>query len=529
MAERWLVVGGGTMGSGIAFLGARGGYDVEIVEPLPAARERARAQLERDAERAGDGAILGRISWSDAIPSRSEAALAIEAVPERFELKRDVLVALAGALSPEALIATNTSSLSVEELADAVAHPERVIGMHFFNPPARMELVEIVGAPQSGDGAIERAFEIAARIGKTAVFASDTPGFIVNRVARPFYLQALRALDRGVASIEELDALARSAGFRMGPFELMDFIGLDVNLATTESVYLRTQADRLAPVARQQRMVEEGLLGRKSGAGFYEYDDGRAARFDPAPAPVASGLDETESVAIVGYGGLADEIAQLCEERYAKVQRVASDELLDELSLDATIVVDVGNGSADRGEVIAELDSLLGPETLFFVDAYATDLAACAQRLRHPQRLVGYGILGSLEGQSAVEIADSEAVSDDALELAQEFCGVLGKSAILVEDLPGLFLGRTVGSIVNEAIVAVAEEVASPDDVDVAMRLGANYPIGPIAWGREIGGARVARILNRLADAEGEAFAPHRSLWILDVEEAPPVEGEVTE
>jgi 3-hydroxyacyl-CoA dehydrogenase len=148
-------------------------------------------------------------------------------------------------------------------------------------------------------------------------------------------------------------------------------------------------------------------------------------------------------------------------------------------------------------------------------------LEACARRLRHPGRVVGYGILGSLGGQRTVEIVASAAVSDDALELAQEFFGNLGKSAILVEDLPGLFLGRTVGSIVNEAMAAVHEHVASPDDVDAALRLGANYPSGPIAWGREIGGARVTRILKRLAQAEGEAFAPHRSLWVLDVDETP--------
>jgi 3-hydroxybutyryl-CoA dehydrogenase len=134
---------------------------------------------------------------------------------------------------------------------------------------------------------------------------------------------------------------------------------------------------------------------------------------------------------------------------------------------------------------------------------------------------VGYGVLGSLAHQRAVEIVDSEAASDDALELAQEFFATLGKGAVLVEDLPGLFLGRTVGSIVNEAMIAVHEQIASPDDIDTAMQLGANYPNGPIAWGREIGGARLTRILRRLADEEGEAFAPHRSLWVLDAEPAP--------
>jgi 3-hydroxybutyryl-CoA dehydrogenase len=521
MAERLMVVGGGAMGAGIALVAAQAGYDVEIVEPQSASRERGLVYLEREAERSGDRSVLPRIRWMDAIPSHGEAALAIEAVPERFELKRDIFIALAGALSSDALLATNTSSLAVADLADVVPHPQRVLGLHFFNPPTRMQLVEVVRAPLTDDAALERAFDAVARMGKTAVLAADTPGFIVNRVARPYYLQALRALERGVASAEELDALARAAGFRMGPFELMDLIGLDVNLATTESIFARTQAQRLAPVELQRRMVEQGMLGRKTGAGFYSYSDGKRERFDPAVEPVPAEANAQESVVILGYGGLADELAESIEASYAHVARIENDELLREVSRDATILVDVGDGASDRGDVIAALDAVLGPETLFFVDAYATDLDACARRMRYPGRLIGYGILGSLGAQRAVELVDSEAVSDDALELAQEFFANLGKSAVLVEDQPGLFLGRTLGSIVNEAMIAVHEHVASAEDVDAALRLGANYPNGPIQWGREIGGARVTRILKRLAQAEGEAFAPHRSLWVLDVEETP--------
>lgn len=509
------------MGAGIAYVAARAGYDVAVVEPERAARERGLEYVQREAQRGGDAAVLERIRWTDAIAPDPHVSIAIEAVPERFEIKRAVFVALADALASDALIATNTSSLPVADLADSVAHPERVVGLHFFNPAPRMQLVEVVRAAQTSDDALERAFDFVERIDKSAVLAADEPGFIVNRVARPYYLQAMRGFEKGLASIEELDALARSVGFRMGPFELMDLIGLDVNLATSESVYARTDAARLAPLDLQKNMVEQGLLGRKSGAGFYDYRGGGPARFEISiePPPVERNTDEL--VAIVGFGGVADELAELLEQRYARVQRIASDELLDELSLDATLVIDVGNGATDRGDAIAQLDTLLGAECIFFADAYATDLAACARRMRHPDRLVGFGILGSLESQRAVEIVDSEDVSDDALELAQELFGALGKGVVLLEDAPGLFLGRVVGSIVNEAAIAVHQNVASPDDVDTAMRLGANYPIGPIAWGREIGGARLTRILKRLAAAEGEAFAPHRSLWVLDVEETP--------
>jgi 3-hydroxybutyryl-CoA dehydrogenase len=521
MTERILIAGGGTMGAGIAFVAAKAGYDVEIVEPQEAARERASLEIARQAERSGDPSIGRRVACANGIPPRSDAMCAIEAVSERFEIKRHVLAALAEALPPDALLATNTSSLSVGELADAVTHPERVLGLHFFNPPARMQLVEIVRAPQTGDDTLERAFEIVERLGKTPVLTADTPGFIVNRVARPYYLQALRALERGVASVEELDALARAVGFRMGPFELMDLIGLDVNLATSESIHERTQARRFEPVELQRAMVAEGLLGRKSGAGFYSYPDGKAERFElDVPAP-AGEPNEEEIVAIAGFGNRADELAEMVAQGYRNVRRIDNDDLFDELLAEATMLIDAGDGSSDRGDVIARLEASLEPECVIFVDAYATSVAACAARLRHPERLAGFGVLGSLSAADAVEIVNSQNASDDTLELAQELFATIGKASVLVEDVPGLFLGRTVGSIVNEAMIAVAQEVAAPEDIDEAMHLGANYPVGPIAWGREIGGTRLRRILKRLADAEGDEFAAHRSLWLLDVEESP--------
>jgi 3-hydroxybutyryl-CoA dehydrogenase len=520
--ERVLVVGGGAMGSGIAVVAARAGCVVDVVEPDAGARERSSLRLRRAAEKSGDARIERSVSWLNAIPERSEATVAVEAVSERFDLKRDVFVALERALSSQALLATNTSSLSVEELADVVSSPQRVLGLHFFNPPEAMQLIEVVHAPQTCDDAIERAYAFVESLGKTAVLTADTPGFVVNRVARPYYLQAMRALERGAASVEELDELARGVGFRMGPFELMDFIGLDVNLATSESIYERTGETRLIPIELQREMVERGELGRKSGKGFYAYPpgpqtSGRPAREEPNGDDDARNTEEY--VALLGFGSNADDMGELLAQHFANVQRIENDELLDELSARTTIVVDLGDGTTDRSEMIAQLDTLLGPETVFFVDAYATDLEHCARRMRHPQRLVGYGVLGSIGSQACVEIVDTDDASEDALGLGEELFESIGKRVVLVENVPGLFLGRVVGSIVNEAVGVVHDEIATPDDVDVAMRLGTNYPIGPIAWGREIGGARLTRILQRLAQDEGTAFAPHRALWVLDLDE----------
>ena len=519
MQEIVIVVGAGTMGAGIALVASRAGYIVEIIEPDAGARARGVERIERDAARVGDAASLtARIRWSAAIPERSEAVLAIEAVPERLDLKRAILAQLAQALPTHALLATNTSSLSVAEIAEGVAGPERVVGLHFFNPPTLMKLIEIVETDAVSDDALAAAHAFAARLEKTAVVTADTPGFIVNRVARPYYLQAMRALERGVASIEELDALARGAGFRMGPFELMDLIGLDVNLATSESVYERLQAERLAPQPMQRRLVAEGRLGRKSGSGFYDYANGDPERLDVVPASPADEKIE-ECVTVIGFGPKADMLAEELEARYTDVRRVENEELLDEIAPETTIAIDAGDGTNDRAEILAELDTLLAPEAIVFSDAYVTDLAAAARRMKHPERLVGYGVLGSLGAQRVVEVVDLASSSDDALAVAQELFEALGKGVVLVEDVPGLFLGRTIGSIVNEAMIAVQENVATPDDIDLAMRLGVNYPIGPLAWGREIGGARIAQILRRVAKDDGEAFAPHRSLWVLDAEQ----------
>jgi len=504
------------MGAGIAFVAARAGYSVELVEPDPASVERAVARIRSDAQRAGDESIVARVSLRETIPQRTHASIAIEAVPERLDLKRTVFAALERALDPAALLATNTSSLSVGELAQDCEFPQRVIGLHFFNPPAVMKLVEIVAAERTSDETLARGREFVERIGKIGAECADTPGFIVNRVARPFYLQAMRALERGVASIEELDALARGAGFRMGPFELMDLIGIDVNLAVSESVYERLEAERLAPRAMQRELVAQNRLGRKTGSGFYTYDDGRYARLELSVEPREDAEVLEEFVAVIGFGAAADALAGALGACCERVQRVENDDLLDHLDPEATLVVDAGSGFEDRSDVIVELDRRLDPATIIFADAYTTDISALAPRLRHAERVVGFGILGDLESQSAIEVVDAPASGDEALALAQEIFEAMGKPVVLVEDRPGLFLGRVVGSIVNEAMLAVAEDVALPDDVDRAMQYGVNYPRGPIAWGREIGGRRITRILKRLALAEGEAFAPHRSLWVLD-------------
>ena len=512
-----LVIGGGTMGAGIAFVAAAAGCEVDLVEPDVAATDRARQRIAKDAARAGNADAARRVQYYSALQPGMQADLAIEAVPERMDLKCEIFAQLSKTLDAQTILATNTSALCVSDIAQGVPHPQRVLGLHFFNPPAAMKMVEIVRATETSDETIERARAIVEKFGKTAVLTADTPGFIVNRVARPFYLQAMRAYDAGVAPMEDLDRLARGIGFRMGPFELIDLIGMDVNLATSESVYERLEAERFEPVPLQRQMVAQNRLGRKTGSGFYDYAQGAPAH-DDAPPPPSDEIDDVETIVILGYSGLAAEMHERLQAHYANVQLWEDEETIDQIPDEATIVFDVGDGASDRAAVIQVLDSKLPPQTVIFVDAYATDLDALAKRLNHPERIVGYGILAALENQRVVEIVDAEQTGDDALEVAQDLFETLGCGVALVENHAGLFLGRTVGSIVNEAVYVVQDEIATPEDVDLAMRLGTNYPRGPIEWGQEIGGDRVARILQRLAAEEGAAFGPSRALWVLDVQ-----------
>jgi len=290
---RIAVVGAGTMGAGIAQLGCLGGYAVTLHDSDPQAlatgADRLQAALAKGAGRGlwsmGDAAAAsGRLTTATSLAALADAQLVIEAAPEELGLKRGLFDRLAAVCGPDAILATNTSSLPVSDIAADVERPERVCGMHFFNPPPLMRLVEIVAGARTDEMTLARASAVARAMGREPVRAADAPGFIVNRCNRPYSLEGLRMLGEGFATHAEIDAAMRDrGGYRMGPFELMDLIGVDVNLEVARSFYRQRAEPRWQPHPIQEEMVAEGRLGRKSGRGFYEYEAGR--RVDPPPVP----------------------------------------------------------------------------------------------------------------------------------------------------------------------------------------------------------------------------------------------------
>ena len=276
------IIGSGTMGSGIAEVAALVKLNVLLHDAsekaLAAALDRIRLNLNRSVEKnrlsAGEATeALARISAAADLDALASSDFIIEAAMEDLNVKREIFQTLDSLLSPTAILATNTSSLSITSIAATTKRPDKVVGMHFFNPPPVMKLVEVIAGKHTSGATVVATMDLALAMGKTPVACADTPGFIVNRVARPFYGEALRLLGEGVAAVEDIDRLVKlEGGFKMGPFELMDLIGIDINYAVTKSVYEQFfQEPRFRPHPIQRQMVEAGTLGRKTKKGFYSY------------------------------------------------------------------------------------------------------------------------------------------------------------------------------------------------------------------------------------------------------------------
>jgi 3-hydroxybutyryl-CoA dehydrogenase len=477
------IVGSGTMGAGIAQVAAAAGHPVRLFDSRAGAATNAvegirqtfarliaknRMTLEQGKE-AG-----ARLHAATSLSELAESSLVIEAVIEDLGIKRALLGKLESIVGPECILATNTSSLSVTAIAAPLKIPSRLVGMHFFNPAPLMELVEVISGLATSEACAATIAATATAWGKSPVHAKSTPGFIVNRVARPFYGEALRLLAEQAAPPAVIDAIMReSGGFRMGPFELMDLIGLDVNFAVTRSVWEACFYDsRYRPSLIQQELLQAGFLGRKSGRGFYDYRPGSTpvvATAEPSAAmPSGIGLSQSGPA----FKRLAERLGR------TGVSQIGVRE--------ATIGLTDGRTATRRA-----LDE--GRPNMVLVDlAFDYDQA------------------------TRVALAQAETCSESAFQAAVGLFQAAGFSVSRVADLPGMVVMRTVAMIANEAIDVVSQGVCTREGVDVAMRKGVNYPIGPLTWADNIGRAQIAAVLSRLVEYYGEErYRPSPSLHSL--------------
>ena len=475
------VVGAGAMGAGIAQVAAAAGHLVKLLDTRPQAAEQAvgsiRAQFAKMADKGkmsaeAAAAASARLVAVSQLADLADASLVIEAIVENLQAKQKLYSDLEALVAVDCIFGTNTSSISVTAIGAALQHPARLAGLHFFNPAPLMALVEVVSGLATDQAIAQTLFATASAWGKTPVYAKSTPGFIVNRVARPYYAEAMRVITEGGTDAATYDACCREAGgFRMGPFELMDMIGHDVNLAVTRSVWNAFYNDpRFLPSLLQQDLVDAGFLGKKTGRGFYDY---RADAVRPQAQTEA--VQETPAdIIIFGDSAAAKSLAARLQITQTRFSLSAAPGALVAKAGDAHIYITDGRTATQRAFETGVANTVL------------IDLA--------------------LDYNKATRLAMSVAAHCGAASAAQA-TGLLQAAGLAVSrfnDVPGLALMRSVAMLANEAADAVNQQVCDAKGADAAMRLGVNYPCGPLAWADAVGLPTINQVLSNLGQTYGE-------------------------
>lgn len=471
------VVGAGTMGRGIAQVAATGGcrvllYDAKdgttqsahefIVGMLNRAVEKGRMEA-ADAE-----AATARIEIADAIPDLAPSDVVIEAIIEDIEIKRTVFAEIEAAIAPDAVLATNTSSLSVTDVASACEHPERVAGFHFFNPVPLMPLVEVISGIKTENWVVDFLIELGTRMGRQPVHVADAPGFLVNQVGRGYTIEAAHLFSEGVGSFVDIDRIMRDlAGFRMGPFELLDLTALDVTHPATIEIYEQYYHEpRYRPSELMAVRLQAGLLGRKNGQGFYRYEDGKQVVPNEESAPAFEGG--------TFWLGAADP---------------------DVRGALAEIIIRA-NGSLDDGE---HPDS----QSIILVTPLGQDATSiAAERSLDATRTVAVDALFGLDKRRV--LMKTPVTSPDATRCVQAVMGADGTPVTVLHDSPGFAAQRIVAMIINIGASVAQKGIATPDDIDKAVKLGLNYPHGPLGFGDALGPAKILRVLENMFRLYGD-------------------------
>lgn len=478
------VIGAGTMGAGIAQVAANAGHDVLLFDVAKGAAQKGLAQISTGLDKlvsrgkmtqADKDSLVSRVKPVSDLQDFAPCGLVVEVIVENLDIKKDLFQQLENICGPDAILATNTSSISVTSIAAGLSHPERVVGMHFFNPAPIMKLVEVVSGLATSQDVAQCVHATATQWGKHAVYAKSTPGFIVNRVARPFYAEGLRVLQEGAADIATIDAAFRECGgFRMGPFELMDLIGHDVNYAVTNSVYAAYYNDqRFLPSLIQKELIEAGRLGRKSKIGFYDYAD-------TAPSVRVSTAEAVDIVSenVVRVTGNVAPIVSLMT-------------ALTKSSLPVTIDESDGNPAMIQ----------VGTATLMLTDG---QFASVKSQQSGIANLIVFDLALNYATAKRIVLAKATQASEQALNDAIAFFQALGKEVSVIKDVAGLIVMRTLAMLANEGADAVFQQVCSIEDVDTAMKGGVNYPKGPMEWADEIGIDTIYTTLKGLSQTYGE-------------------------
>lgn len=525
------VIGAGTMGAGIAQVAATHGHPVLLFDMSEEATKKGIAGVEKFLARSVEKGrmeapekddILGRITPVNSLQDLAPSGLIVEAIVERLDVKQSVFSDLEGIVGDDCILASNTSSLSITAMGAALKRPERLVGMHFFNPAPLMRLVEVVLGLATSDETRQTVFDTADGWGKKPVFAKSTPGFIANRIARPFYGESLRLMEEGAADAATIDAIMRDCGgFRMGPFELMDLVGTDVNLMVTKSVWEAFYYDnRYQPSLLQEELVASGRHGRKSGHGWYPYGDDAEK---PAPAAAPQG-PKPKRVIVIGD----EEGPSLGADASAPMDQVIA------LALEAGIEVearqidrDFEYASDDAADGDAELtgaweeDDDWAPENSDPFEMFDSEPGIVLDgAILRPVTMLPRGVFGDFDSwehgedhptvwfdlcldykaSPRIAISAPDGAPRTAILAAAGFFQALGKEVTVVQDVQGMVLMRVVAMLANEAAEAVYTGVCDAEGADAAMLYGLNYPVGPLAWAEAIGYGTVVSFLNDLFD-----------------------------
>jgi len=468
-----LVVGAGIMGAGIAQVAAQAGHSVFLMDAREGAARQACAKLRESLDalltkgkftQTQVDDILARIQPVDRLLEATDVGLVIEAIVENLDAKRTLFAELEAVLSADCVLASNTSSLSITAIAKGLRAPGRVVGMHFFNPVPVMKLVEVVSGLQTAPSVAQAIVDLSKAWGKVPVHARSTPGFIVNRIARPFYAEALALMHEQAARPEQIDTCMRAIGFRMGPCELMDLIGHDTNFAVTQAVYAANFFDkRYAPSLVQSALVDGGMLGRKSGRGIYDYSAGNKVPSVGTPTLALPAIAHLQL-----HSRIQD--AQTLADWQARLQA-------------AGIAVDLVTDSEWTGLQVGNL---------YIRQTDGRPASALGAQV------VVYDWHVAQGGAPVLAFAASSGATTDNIALAQSLLGALGFAPQRIADQPGLVAARTLAMLINEAADAVQQGVCDPAGADAAMKLGVNYPAGPFEWLARWGAPAVVQVLEAL-------------------------------